>query len=161
MTRLMTVLAMLCAFGVVSGCHASKRHAPFNVAAKNVGTERLAKVRIEFEDFLDSKGYLAPGGSGDQYSHFEGRWPKTAKVTWRFEADRPYMPDHEAVLAVPPRPEVGPEEDLTLWLELDGERVTVRAEKHDLSWIHEHVRKVEARKRAEQAEKSNSESDQR
>lgn len=161
MTRLMTVLALLCVFGVVSGCHASKRHAPFNVAERNVGTERLEGVMIEFEGFQHSTGSSPPKSGASQYSQFEGHWPKTAKVSWRFEADRPYMPDREAVVAVPPRPEVGPEEDLTLWFELDGERVTARAEKRDLSWIHEHVRKVEARKRAEQAEKSNSESDQR
>ena len=140
MTRLISVLVLLGMFGAASGCYATRPSAPFNVAAKNVGTERLESVKIEFDGFWHSMGFLGPGGGGSQYSLFEGRWPKTAKVTWRFEDDRPYMPDREAVVVVPPRPTLGPEEDLTLWFELDDEHVTVRVEKVDLTWIREHMR---------------------
>jgi hypothetical protein len=147
MTRLILVLVLLGVFGAVSGCLAARSSAPFNVAAKNVGIQQLAAVRVEFEGLFDSKGYLAPGGGGDQYSLFEGRWPKTAKITWRFEDDRPYMPDREVVVTVPSRPEIGPEESLTLWFDLDGESVTVRAETTDHSWINDHIRQVEAQKR--------------
>ncbi len=108
-------------------------------------------MKIEFEGFGDAMGFLGPEGSGKQHSQFEGRWPKTARVTWRFEDDRAYAPDHEAVVTIPPRPTTGPEQDLTLWFELDGERVIVRAEKIDMSRTHQHIREVEARKRAEKS----------
>lgn len=147
MNRLISVLAM---FGMValSGCHPVRSAAPFDVAARSVGSERLASVRIEFEGFWHSMGFLSPGGGGSQYSLFEGRWPKVATIKWRFDGDRPYMPDHEVTVAIPPRPELeGPDEKLTLWFDLDGEGVTVRLEKRDYGWIYEHLQKEEAVKR--------------
>ena len=79
---------------------------------------------------------------------FEGRWPKVATIKWRFDGDRPYMPDHEVTVAIPPRPELeGPDEEVTLWFDLDGEGVTVRLEKYDYGWIHEYLQKEEAVKR--------------
>lgn len=133
--------------GTISGCHAAKPSAPFDVAERNVGTKRLEDVMIEFEGFQHSTGFSPPSGGPSRYSHFEGRWPKTARVTWRLDDDRPYVPDREAVVVVPPRPSLGPEEDLTLWFELDGSRVTVRVEKIDRSRTYQHIRDIEARKR--------------
>jgi len=147
MTRLILVLVLLGVFGAASGCLAARLSAPFDVAERNVGTKRLEEVMIEFEGFQHSTGFSPPNGGSSRYSLFEGRWPKTAKITWRFEDDRPYMPDREVVVTVPSRPEIGPEESLTLWFDLDGESVTVRAETTDHSWINDHIRQVEAQKR--------------
>jgi len=77
---------------------------------------------------------------------FEGRWPKVATIKWRFDGDRPYMPDHEVTVAIPPRLELGPDEELTLWFDVDGEGVTVRLKKDDYGWIRDEYRKRKSKK---------------
>jgi len=57
------------------------------------------------------------------------------------------MPDRELAVAIPPRLELDPNEGLTLWFDLDGDRVTVRLETYDYGRIRENVRKVEDQKR--------------
>jgi hypothetical protein len=112
-----------------------------------LASSSLPLYELSLRGFSIRKGILLPAAEAIRYSLFEGRWPKTAKITWRFEDDRPYMPDREVVVTVPSRPEIGPEESLTLWFDLDGESVTVRAETTDHSWINDHIRRVEAQKR--------------
>lgn len=147
MNRFTPLLAMFFV-AALSGCHPVRPQAPFDVAARNVGNSRLAEVSVEFEGFWHSMGFLGAGGGGKQYSLFEGRWPKVATVRWRIDGDRPYMPDHEVTVAIPPRPELeGPDEKLTLWFDLDGEGVAVRVEKYDYGWIREYRRTGKFEKR--------------
>lgn len=151
MNRLVFVLAIFCVVSF-SGCHEMRlaSQAPFDVAARNAGNLRLANVSVEFEGFRHSFGLLLPpGAGGGRYSLFEGRWPEVATIKWRIDGERPYMPDHEATVAVPPRPKLeGPDEEVTLWFDLDGEGVTVRLETYDYGWIREYRRTGKIRKSA-------------
>ena len=142
MNRLVPALAMFCV-ATLSGCHPVRSAVPFDVAARNVGPEELASVRIEFEGFWHSMGFLSPGGGGSRYSLFEGHWPEAATIKWRLDSDRPYMLDREVKISIPLRPDQTPQEKLTLWFDLDGNGVVVRLEKRDYGWIYEHIRKKE------------------
>lgn len=143
MKKVIFVLAAVFIGSLSSGCHAIRPNIVFDVAARNVGSERLDKVQIEFEGFSHGMGTLGPGGGGSQYSLFEGHWPSTAKIRWRFRSDRAYLPDRQIEVSIPQRPKLVPHEDLELWFDLDGKEVNVRVEKIDTSKIDEYIERMD------------------
>ncbi len=139
MNKLIYTLTFFCVVGLSQGCHAIRSQIVFDVAARNIGTNKLDKVQVEFEGFSHGVGALSPGGGGSQYSLFEGHWPSTANVKWRFWRDRAYMPDRSITISIPPHPKLLPHEKITLWFDLDGKGVTVRVEKVDTSKIDAYI----------------------
>lgn len=146
MNRLVFALAVFWV-AALSSCHAVRRSAPFDVAVRYVESTgdvqgvRLVDIRVEFEGFFHHFGSGGPRSGSARYSLFEGSWPEVATVRWRIDGDRPYMPDHEVTVVIPPRPELeGPDEEVTLWFDLDGKGVAVRLEKYDYGWIRDEYR---------------------
>lgn len=130
MNRLIYVLLLIAAIVGTCGCQAiaMAKSLVFDVRARNIGTADIKLVDIQFPGFAQSGPILpaAPNGGDVGYSGFRGSWPTTARVKWRFRDERPYMPDHEATVAVPPHPKLERDDYLELWFDLDGKQVTAR-----------------------------------
>ncbi len=134
MNRLLQFTLLIAIIVATTGCITAGHARAFDVIAHNSGTEGLDKIRIEFPTFFDSFGILSPGITAS-HSLFEGKWPAEAKVIWRFDGERPYMPDRIATVAVPAYPDRERGESVELWFELDGKTVTALAKvRRPISW---------------------------
>lgn len=98
----------------------------FNVTVNNVGDLDLDDVKVQFQDFYDHAGILSHK-TFSIYSYYAGKIPKEATISWRFQGERPYMPDHVVTVAIPvERQKFGSATEYELRFDLDGETVKPR-----------------------------------